>query len=206
MSKVAQDIEDTAARIVAQVLDHSEPGICTVAPSALRDLIAQAIQAEREHVKSADRLLQVSQRRVRELEARLAPFLRAAHARASARAGEGRGPRRAEAANRAGVRAMTNDGLWAEGERAIGVVTADIERAFVDARTELLNAQRDWPPMNTAHEGYAVLLEELDELKEHVWTHPRNRDMQAMRHEAIQVAAMALRLVVDICDGDRGRL
>lgn len=55
--------------------------------------------------------------------------------------------------------------------------------------------------MSSAHEGYAVILEELDELKAEVWkggSEPRDR--AAMRKEAIHVAAMALRFVRDISD------
>lgn len=44
------------------------------------------------------------------------------------------------------------------------------------------------------HEGFAVLLEEVEELKAHVWMRAENRDMAAMREEAIQVAAVAMRI------------
>lgn len=36
---------------------------------------------------------------------------------------------------------------------------------------ELTRAIENWPPMNSAHEGYGVLLEEMDEL----WTHVKNK-------------------------------
>lgn len=63
---------------------------------------------------------------------------------------------------------------------------------------ELARAQR-WPAMNSAHEGYAVLLEEVDELWEHVKVKQGERDVHEMAYEAIQVAAMAIRFVVDVC-------
>jgi predicted RNA-binding protein (virulence factor B family) len=50
-----------------------------------------------------------------------------------------------------------------------------------------------------------VLLEEMDELKAHVWTNQEKRDIAAMRQEAIQVAAMAIRFVVDVCNETVGR-
>ena len=53
---------------------------------------------------------------------------------------------------------------------------------------------------NSAHEGYAVILEELDELKEHVWMRAEKRDKEVMRKEAIQVAAMAMRFVLEVCN------
>ena len=52
----------------------------------------------------------------------------------------------------------------------------------------------------SAHEGYAVILEEMDELWAEVKKSPKNRDMAAMREEAVQVAAMALRFLIDVCD------
>lgn len=70
---------------------------------------------------------------------------------------------------------------------------------------EVMTAEAKWPPMNSAHEAYAVLLEEVDELWEHVKTNQAKRDIPAMRKEALQVAAMALRFVRDVCDGGRGR-
>lgn len=70
---------------------------------------------------------------------------------------------------------------------------------------EAHGAARKWPPFNSAHEGYAVLAEEVDELWDHVKTNQKRRDLAAMRAEAIQVAAMALRFVVDVCDEERGR-
>jgi hypothetical protein len=69
---------------------------------------------------------------------------------------------------------------------------------------EVSNAEAKWPPMNSAHEAYAVLLEEVDELKAHVWTNQKRRDLAAMRKEAIQVAAMAVRFVRDVCDRQKG--
>ncbi|MDA8178332.1 MAG: hypothetical protein M0T69_02160 [Deltaproteobacteria bacterium] len=51
---------------------------------------------------------------------------------------------------------------------------------------------------HSAHEGLAVILEELDELKEEVWKKARNRDPDAMIKEAKQVGAMAMRFLVDV--------
>jgi hypothetical protein len=51
--------------------------------------------------------------------------------------------------------------------------------------------------MHGAHEGYAVILEELDELWAEVKAQVHNPDR--MRKEALQVAAMAVRFVEDVC-------
>jgi hypothetical protein len=78
--------------------------------------------------------------------------------------------------------------------------------AACEAKIEALRAAIKWSPFNSAHEGFAVLLEEVDELKAHVWTNQTRRDMNAMRAEAVQVAAMALRFIVDVIDSDRGKV
>lgn len=57
------------------------------------------------------------------------------------------------------------------------------------------------PPFNSSHEGYAVVLEELDELWgaiKQVKSFSERND--AMKAEAIQVGAMALRFLVDLID------
>lgn len=67
---------------------------------------------------------------------------------------------------------------------------------------ELARARAKFPAFNSAHEGYAVLLEEVEELKNEVFWGPSKPYGRAalMRAEAIQVAAMALRFIEDICD------
>ena len=65
------------------------------------------------------------------------------------------------------------------------------------ALNELLRATRLHGPMRGTHEGYAVILEEVDELWDEV--KKKHPDKAMLREEAIQVAAMALRFVVDVC-------
>jgi len=64
---------------------------------------------------------------------------------------------------------------------------------------EYNKAIKTFPPFSSAHEGYAIILEELDELKAEVWKNQKVRDNKQMKREAIQVAAMALRFFIDIC-------
>ena len=47
---------------------------------------------------------------------------------------------------------------------------------------------------NSAHEAYAVLKEEVDELWDEVKKKSHNRDMSMMRREAVQIAAVAIRI------------
>lgn len=65
-------------------------------------------------------------------------------------------------------------------------------------RDEFAEASRRYGPFRNAHEGYAVLLEEVDELWDAVKMRQSNTQRDTIiRREAIQVAAMAVRLVVD---------
>lgn len=65
-------------------------------------------------------------------------------------------------------------------------------------RAELAAATLKFGPFASAHEGYAVILEELDELWDEVKNNkaPGARDRQ--RNEARQVAAMAARFLLDL--------
>jgi hypothetical protein len=63
-------------------------------------------------------------------------------------------------------------------------------------RAEVLRAGRKHPPMHSAHEGYAVLQEEVDELWEHVKA-DTGYSAEAMT-EASQVAAMGVRYMLDL--------
>ncbi len=48
------------------------------------------------------------------------------------------------------------------------------------------------------HEGYAVLLEEVDELWTEVKKNQKVYDLAAQRKEAIQIAAMAIRFATEL--------
>lgn len=71
-----------------------------------------------------------------------------------------------------------------------------VPSAAKDAVDELVSAQVKFGPFASTHEGYAVILEELDELWGEI---KRNGSRERMRAEAIQVAAMAMRFVEDLC-------
>ena len=67
-----------------------------------------------------------------------------------------------------------------------------------EAVNELNRAISKFSAMASPHEGWAVIHEELDELWWHVKANT-GRSPEA-REEAIQIAAMALRYVADLCD------
>ena len=60
---------------------------------------------------------------------------------------------------------------------------------------EYLSARNNSPAFRSYHEGIGVLLEEFEELKAEVFL--KNVNPEAIRSEAIQVAAMALSMCVD---------
>jgi NTP pyrophosphatase (non-canonical NTP hydrolase) len=78
----------------------------------------------------------------------------------------------------------------------------DKDAALKAVVEELERATRLHPrSFNSAHEGFAVLKEEVDELWEEV---KHGRDPADLRAEAVQVGAMALRFLMDLC-GEAGK-
>ena len=71
-----------------------------------------------------------------------------------------------------------------------------VRRASDAACEEAILACKEWEPFNSVHEGYAVILEELDEL----WEECKRgaSDQQLLREEAIHVAAMAIRFIAEL--------
>lgn len=49
---------------------------------------------------------------------------------------------------------------------------------------------------NSAHEGWAVMLEEVDELWDEVRKKRKNRDPENMREECVQIACCALKFAL----------
>lgn len=65
-----------------------------------------------------------------------------------------------------------------------------------DVILELSVACAEFPVFNSAHEGYAVIKEELDELWDEI--KDKNSTKTLQYHEAKQVAAMAIRFMLDL--------
>jgi hypothetical protein len=81
--------------------------------------------------------------------------------------------------------------IWPDG--LDGDAIRDIWREFQKARER-------FAAFNSAHEGYAVLAEEVDELWDLVKGKRNPENAALMRKEAIQVGAMALAFIVECCD------
>ena len=72
------------------------------------------------------------------------------------------------------------------------IVQANLDSIY----TEYRKAISQFPPFHSAHEGYAILLEEVDELWDEVKGNKKPGAYERMEKEAIQVGAMALRFLV----------
>ena len=68
-----------------------------------------------------------------------------------------------------------------------------VDLAFSLVHDEFIRATRKFPKFNSAHEGYAVILEKLDEL----WNEVKANHRPEAVKEAVQVAAMAVRFILD---------
>ena len=76
-----------------------------------------------------------------------------------------------------------------------------LTKLLIEVGAEVERAERLFPAMNSPHEGWAVIREELDELWEHVRANT-GRGPEA-RKEALQVAAMGLRYALNLTGEDR---
>jgi hypothetical protein len=64
-------------------------------------------------------------------------------------------------------------------------------------RREIEGARGKHAPIHSLHEGYAVILEELDEVKQEIWKRAEHRSPTLTLKELVQVAAMAQRVAED---------
>lgn len=79
-----------------------------------------------------------------------------------------------------------------------GVRQSGDTRAISRVAAEIARAREHHAPINSAHEGYAVILEELEEFWREVQRKRAERDPAAMLEELVQCATMCLRTAVDI--------
>jgi hypothetical protein len=75
-----------------------------------------------------------------------------------------------------------------------------IDEVLQQVKLELQRATKKFSAFRNMHEGYAVLLEEVDELWELVKCHDHPPGSQRLAQtEAEQIAAMAVRFILDCC-------
>lgn len=73
-----------------------------------------------------------------------------------------------------------------------------LNHVLYDIEKEVSRAQQLHKPLNSAHEAYSVILEEVDEFWDEVKKKRSKRDKTKMREELIQIAAMACRTILDV--------
>lgn len=74
---------------------------------------------------------------------------------------------------------------------------------FAQIQREIEGSRKNHGTFTGSHEGYAVLLEEVDEL----WSEikKRERNFSAMEKECVQIAAMAIKFIEDVCRQENDR-
>lgn len=73
------------------------------------------------------------------------------------------------------------------------------DEALEEILNELDNATEKFGPFNSAHEGLAVIQEEFEEFKSAVfWGVDQTGEESDPIDEAIQLAAMAIRFLIDV--------
>lgn len=85
-------------------------------------------------------------------------------------------------------------------------VTCEVQESFAETpfatavRKEIARARDElkYPPMNSVHEAYAVIKEELEEFWEQCRRKPTAREKQEMYKELVQISAMAQRTAEDL--------
>lgn len=65
---------------------------------------------------------------------------------------------------------------------------------------EFQRAIKYYRPMTSYHEGYAIIKEEMEELWDEIKRKPSSRNKKRLQEEAVQVGAMALRFLYDLCE------
>jgi hypothetical protein len=74
-----------------------------------------------------------------------------------------------------------------------------LDKIFKDIEIECNNAMNQYPNFASTHEGYAVIKEEVDELWDLVKSNKGVKGNIKFRKECIQIAAMAVRFIKDLC-------
>ena len=85
-----------------------------------------------------------------------------------------------------------------------GKIIQKVWDVSTEVQLEVLDAIDKYPSrMDGSHMGRTVIAEELSKLQDEV--KKQDIDMVKLRAKAIQVAAMAIRFVIDVCDKGEGK-
>lgn len=78
------------------------------------------------------------------------------------------------------------------------ITESHLSGVLAEVGVEVRSACQQHPSYNSAHEAYAVILEELDEFKAEVWKKREQRSDAAMRKELLQTACTCVRAIIDL--------
>lgn len=78
---------------------------------------------------------------------------------------------------------------------------AQIDSVLAEIRVEVQKALTKHAPIHSPHEGSSVIREEFEELWAHVMADTGRTS--AARKEALQVAAMGIRYILELCGDNR---
>jgi hypothetical protein len=74
-----------------------------------------------------------------------------------------------------------------------------IDCALEEVRAELTAAYENFPDFRSAHEGVAIVDEEMREFRDAAYWPHKQKHIDAEETEARHLAAMAVRYLVDVC-------
>jgi len=75
-----------------------------------------------------------------------------------------------------------------------------VDDAMYSIKQERDRAVAQFKRFNSAHEGFAVIKEEYDELWDEIKKKQSIRSNRKMRNEAVQLGAMVIRFLTDVID------
>lgn len=71
-----------------------------------------------------------------------------------------------------------------------------ISEALTEINIEFNKASEEYPEFHSFHEGYSIILEELDEAWDEI--KKKKQDPERIKHEIIQTGAMCIRFLVNL--------
>ena len=75
----------------------------------------------------------------------------------------------------------------------------DVNEAFIEIIDEYKRSKTLYCGFHSNHEGYAVILEEIDELWDEIKNCKETKGNDLIRAELIQIGAMVLRYLNELC-------